>query len=86
MAQTSRPERTRSLANLELKPCHKYFGVASSFDLAWIRRFEEELNGFLQLGASGLDALACDVELGTKSNASVALVFNDRRKLLCPFY
>jgi hypothetical protein len=81
MAQTSRPERTRSLPNLDLKSRHKYFGVPPSFDLGWIRRLEEQLNGFLQICASGLDGIALtrDIQLGTEPNVSVALALNDRR-------
>jgi hypothetical protein len=88
MAQTSRPERTRSLPNLDLKSRHKYFGVPPSFDLGWIGRLKEEFNGFLQICASCLDgiALARDIQLGTESNISVALALNDRRKLLRPFH
>lgn len=92
MAQTSRPERTRSLPNLNLKSRHKYFGVPPSFDLAWIRCLEEQLNGLLQICARGLDclALARDVKLGTESNVSVALALklalNDRRELLRSFH
>jgi hypothetical protein len=41
MMQTSRPERTRSLANLDLKPGYKQFGVPAPFDLRRVRRFKE---------------------------------------------
>jgi hypothetical protein len=81
MAQTSRPERTRSLPNLNLKSGHKYFGVPPAFNLTWICCLKEEFNGLLQIRARGLDclALARDIKLGTESNVSVALALNDRR-------
>ena len=39
MAQTSRPERTRSLPNLYLKTSDKNLLVTTSLDLAIVRRF-----------------------------------------------
>jgi hypothetical protein len=88
MAQTSRPDRTRSLPNLNLKSCYEYFRVPPSFDLGWVRRLEEEFDRFLQVCASGLDgvALARNIELGTKSNVSVALALNNRCQLLSLFH
>jgi hypothetical protein len=66
MAQTSLPERTRSLPNLYLKPSDKYFGALSSFDLGRICRFEEKLDGLLQIQAadSMVSPLARDIEFG----------------------
>jgi hypothetical protein len=88
MAHTSRPERTRSLPNLDLKPRYKYFGVPPSFDLCWIRRLEEELDRLLQIRASAFDgiALARYIEFGTEPYVSIALAFNDRRKRLRLFH
>jgi hypothetical protein len=88
MAQTSRPERTRSLPNLDLKSRYKYFGVPASFDFGWIRRFEKQLDRFLQVCTSTLDrvALARDIELGTKPNVPLALALNDCGQLLRVFH
>jgi len=44
MAQTSRPERTRSLPNLYLEPRDKNFGVTAAFYLARICRLKKQLD------------------------------------------
>ena len=46
-AATSRPDRTRSLPNLNLKARHKHFRMAPSFDLGGISRLKEEFDGLL---------------------------------------
>jgi hypothetical protein len=88
ITQTSRPESTRSLTNLDLKSRHKHFGVSPPLDLGWIRRLEKELDRLLQVRTSALDGvtLARNVELGTKSNVCIALALNDCRKLLRTFH
>src|ERR1700684_3210965 len=88
MAHTSRPERTRSLPNLNLKSRHKHFRVPPSFDLGWVRCLEKQLNGLLQICARSLNclALARDIKLGTESNVSVALALDNRCELLRSFH
>jgi len=88
IAQTSRPESTRSLTNLDLKPRHKHFGVSPPLYLGWIRRLEKKLDRLLQVSTSALDGvtLARNVKLETKSNVCIALALNDCRKLLRPFH
>jgi hypothetical protein len=41
MLQTSRPESTRSLANLDLKPGYKELGMSASLDFRRIRSFKK---------------------------------------------
>ncbi len=41
MMQTSRPESTRSLANLDLKPRYKQFGMSPPFDFRRICCFKK---------------------------------------------
>jgi len=36
-----RPESTRSLANLNLKPGHEKFGMTTSRDLRWVSGFKK---------------------------------------------
>jgi hypothetical protein len=92
IAQTSRPERTRSLPklslpNLDLKPSYKYFGVSPSFDFGWVRRFEEEFDSLPQIRTSRLDGIAgaCEIEFGAEPDLAAALSLHDRRKLLEAF-
>jgi hypothetical protein len=88
MAQTSRPERTRSLPNLNLKSRHKYLRMPTLFDLGRIRRFEKQLHCFLQVRAGSFDSVALtrDIELRTKTDVPAAFPFDDRRELLRPFH
>jgi hypothetical protein len=88
MPQTSRPERTRSLPNLNLKSRDKYFRMPTPFDLCRVRTLKEEFDGFLQVRSSGFYAvtLARNIELGTKSDVCIALAFNNGCKLLHLFH
>jgi len=47
MPQTSRPDKTRSLPNLDLKARHKHFRMAPSLDLCGISRLKEEFGSLL---------------------------------------
>src|SRR5216683_4021150 len=55
--QTSRPERTRSLPNLYLKPGNKHFRVLTLLDLAGVGRFKKQLHSFLEVPARRFNAL-----------------------------
>ena len=80
MAQISRPESTRSLPNLDLKPRHKQFGMPAPFDFCWVRGFKKQLYCLSQIVTRGFDrvALAGNIQLGAQGNVTSALTFNDR--------
>jgi hypothetical protein len=84
MAQTSRPERTRSLPNLYLKASYKYLRVTTPLDLVFIRGFQKQFDGFLKILASLLNrcALTGNVKLGTKPDISIALALDNCCELL----
>jgi hypothetical protein len=79
MAQTSRPEKTRSLPNLYLESGNKDLSVPSALDLTFVGGFQERFNRFLKIPAGGFDtvALAGNVEFGTQSDVAIAFAFND---------
>src|SRR6266478_5327431 len=85
MAQTSRPERTRSLPNLYLEPRDKNFGVTAAFYLARICRLKKQLDRFLKIVARRFDriALAGYVEFRAKPDIAVTFPLNNRGELLC---
>ena len=69
MAQTSRPDKTRNLPNLDLKPGYENLGVLATFDLRAVGGFEKQLYRFLQILAGRLDsiALACNINFGAQA-------------------
>lgn len=82
-AQTSFPEKTRSLPNRDLQAGDEDLGVQSVLHLARFRALEEEPEGLDEVGARLLDggALARDVQLRAKGNVSVALALDDPGQL-----
>src|SRR6266496_2799493 len=85
---TSRPERTLSLPNLNLKPSHKDLGVGALLNLAWRGCLEKQLDCFLEIPSGRFDrvTLARDIELRAKSNVAVPFAFDNRRHLLHVFH
>ena len=79
IAQTARPDSTRSLANRNLKAGHKYVSLQPRFHLARISNFKKEFDGFLKICSRILDAfaLACDIQLRAQSYIPVSFTFND---------
>jgi hypothetical protein len=84
MAQTSRPDKTRNLPNLDLKPGYKNLGVLAALDLRSVGGFKEQLYRFLQILPGSLDgiALTCDINFGAKADIAVAFALNDGGELL----
>src|SRR4051812_45884596 len=79
-AQTSRPERTRSLGNPDLDLRYVHFGVKTLRDFLGRCALEEELKRFLEVRVRLLDriALTRDIELGTERDIAVAFPLDDR--------
>jgi hypothetical protein len=84
MAQTSRPDRTRNLPNLNLKPGYKNLGVLAALDLRAVGGLKEQLDRFLQIFPGSLDriALACDINFGAQADIAVTLALNNGGELL----
>jgi len=85
---TSRPERTRSLPNLNLKSSYEYFRVKTPFNLARVGCFKEQLDCLLEIRTGRLDcfALAGDIELRAKTDIPSAIALNNRCQLLSLFH
>jgi len=83
MVQTSRPERTRSLPNLNLDLSYENLRVLPRFDFRRLRGLKKKLDCFLQIGACILDAIALarDIELGTQGDISATLSLDNCREL-----
>jgi hypothetical protein len=84
MAHTSRPDKTRNLPNLDLKPGYKDLGVLAALDLRTVGGLKEQLDRFLQIVPGSLDriALACDINFGAKANVAIAFALDNRGELL----
>jgi hypothetical protein len=55
IAHTSRPDKTRSLPNLDLDLSYKKLCAASACHLAWVGRFEKQGNSFVQIADGFFD-------------------------------
>jgi len=88
IVQTSRPERTRSLANLYLKPGNENFCMTALLDFAGVGGLEEQLYRFLKVVASGLDCvpLAGYIQFRAQRNIPTPFAFDDRGDLLDVFH
>ncbi len=84
IAQTSRPDRTRSLANDRLNARHVKLIRVAARQLLLRRRFQEARYGLLQIGArlSHRPPLAGRAQLGAERHVPIILTPNDRRQLL----
>src|SRR6478672_409098 len=82
-AQTSRPESTRSLGNVDLDFRYVHFAVHTAADFIRRRAFEKQLKSFLQVFARVLDriALAGDVQLRAERDVAVAFALDHRGEL-----
>jgi hypothetical protein len=88
LAQTARPERTRSLPNRHFQASHENLGVKTALDFRRVGRLEEQLDGLDEILPRGLDgiSLARDVELRTERNVPVAFAFDDPGDLVCALH
>jgi hypothetical protein len=84
MAQTCRPEKTRSLPNFYLESRDKNFSVSSALDLTLVSGLQKQFNGFLKILAGRLNGvtLAGNVELGAQSDVTIPFTLDDGRQLL----
>src|SRR5271165_6407101 len=82
-AQSSRPEKTRSLPNFYLKPGDKDFRMPAALDLARVSRFQEKFNRLLQVLACIFDgvSLARNIELRAQGHIPIAFALNNRSHL-----
>ena len=80
IAQTSLPERARSLPKSDLDLCHKHFAMKTFFYLLRGRRFKEEFKSLAQIVSRLLDriALAGNIDLRTQRNISISFSFDYR--------
>src|ERR1700678_230630 len=85
ITQTWRPDRTRSLPNLDLKTRNENFGAAAAFYLARICRLKKKFDRLLKVVAGRFDriALAGYIEFRAQSDIAIAFALNDRGELLC---
>jgi hypothetical protein len=88
MLQTSRPDSTRSLANLDLKPGYKKLGMSAPLDFRGVCGFKKQLNSLLQILTRLFNGvtLAGYVQLRTQGNVAVTFAFNDRGDLSQVFH
>ena len=87
IAQTWRPERRRSLPDRYLERRNDKLALQPRSDLRRISRFEEDLDGLLEIGLGLIHGvtLARDVRFGTEGNVSIALLLNRRSQVLCRY-
>jgi hypothetical protein len=58
MAQTSRPDKTRNLPNLDLKPGDENLGVSTALNLRAVGSLKKQLDCFLQIFPGFFDGIA----------------------------
>src|SRR5262249_36934371 len=82
MRATSRQDSMRSLCNRDLDRGDVDLAVQAFGNLGRTRRLEEQLNGFLKVGARLLDrvALAGDIDLRTQRHEAIAFALDQRRQ------
>src|SRR3989344_9521643 len=78
--QTSRPDRTRSLATCRFESGDQYLGVQALLDFSGIGGFQEQLHRFLQIGCCFLDRwpLTGDIQLRTQGNIQITFALQNR--------
>src|SRR3989344_4895938 len=78
--QTSRPDRTRSLATCRFEGGDQYLGVQALLDFSGIGGFQKQFHRFLQIGCCFLDgwSLAGDIQLRTQGNIEIAFALQNR--------
>src|SRR5689334_6437199 len=83
MVQVSFGSAGRSLPNSYIYVCHKHLTVKTFLYLRGVGRLEEELQGFLQVGAGIFHCipLARNIQLGTEGDVPVSLTVDDSRHL-----
>ena len=88
MAQTSRPDKTRNLPNLDLKPGDENLGVSTALNLRAVGSLKKQLDCFLQISPGFFDGipLACDIYLGAQTDIALTFALDNGRQLLYVFH
>ena len=82
--QTSRPDRTRSLANANVESSDVYLAVSTLSDFRIARGLEEQLDGLHQISAGFLNRVPLTgyIDLRTQCHKAVALTLDYCRQVL----